>query len=160
MIVELAPGKESMSQLEAIRDLRKQVKALVHANDDTVAFARTCLDFGASGYVSNKTQWPTFLEGIRHVLQGKVFSVHCLTDGEVKKPGMDTMIAMGIKLTPRERQVLNHIGRGLTTRQIAAELNLSVHTIDTYRGRIKKKLEISNSAELAIYAVRWVDAER
>jgi len=53
-------------------------------------------------------------------------------------------------------EILHLIGRGLRTRQIAKNLNLSISTIETYRGRIKKKLNLADATELLHYAFQWV----
>ena len=59
-------------------------------------------------------------------------------------------------LSDRELEVFQMIGQGLTTGDIATRLYLSVHTIDTYRENIKKKLGLKNAAELSRSAVQWV----
>jgi len=59
-------------------------------------------------------------------------------------------------LTDRELQVLEFIGRGYTTRAIAEALKLGVATVDTYRARIKEKLDFRNAVELQHFAIRWV----
>lgn len=59
-------------------------------------------------------------------------------------------------LSNRELEVLTLIGQGTTTGAIAKQLHLSVHTIDTYREKLKIKLNLENSAELNRYAVQWV----
>jgi DNA-binding CsgD family transcriptional regulator len=58
------------------------------------------------------------------------------------------------KLTPRETEVLEHIGQGRTSRQIAAALNLSVFTINNHRKHICQKLRLHSTAELVAYAAR------
>jgi DNA-binding CsgD family transcriptional regulator len=58
-------------------------------------------------------------------------------------------------LTDRELEVVQRIGRGQSTRQIAIELSLSVKTVETYRERIKDKLGLKNGMELVQHAVRW-----
>ena len=59
-------------------------------------------------------------------------------------------------LSDRELEVFRCIGRGLMTREIAARLNLSVKTVETYRQRIREKLALRNGAELARRASQWV----
>jgi len=53
-------------------------------------------------------------------------------------------------------EVFDLIGRGLTTREIAAQLGLGITTVDTYRTRIREKLNLENSARLRVAASRWV----
>ena len=60
------------------------------------------------------------------------------------------------RLTDRELQVFELIGRGLPTKEIAQKLHLSPKTIDSYREHIKDKLKVRNSTELLKYAVQWM----
>jgi DNA-binding NarL/FixJ family response regulator len=59
-------------------------------------------------------------------------------------------------LSNRELEVLTLIGQGKTTGAVAKQLHLSVHTIDTYREKLKIKLHLANSAELNRFAAQWV----
>ena len=59
-------------------------------------------------------------------------------------------------LSDRELEVFEHLGHGVTTRQIAAKLHLSPKTIETYRENIKHKLNLKNASELTQHAVQWV----
>ena len=58
-------------------------------------------------------------------------------------------------LTDRELQVFEFIGSGRSTRQIAAELHIDVSTVETYRARIKEKLNLKDALDLLQYAIRW-----
>jgi len=60
------------------------------------------------------------------------------------------------RLADRELEVLELIGRGKTTRQIADKLKLGAATVDTYRARIKEKMNFRNATELQHFAIRWV----
>ena len=62
-------------------------------------------------------------------------------------------------LSDRELEVLEHIGRARSTREIAERLYLSEKTVKSYRGRIKEKLNLNSPMELMKYAVRWVEGE-
>ena len=59
-------------------------------------------------------------------------------------------------LADRELEVFRLIGEGMTTAAIAARLHLSVHTVETYRERIKSKLDLKSGAELVHFATQWV----
>jgi DNA-binding NarL/FixJ family response regulator len=63
------------------------------------------------------------------------------------------------RLSDREMEVFQLIGNGFSTRQIAAKLNLSVKTIDSYREHLKLKLPLENGADLVRYAIQWVKSE-
>ena len=59
-------------------------------------------------------------------------------------------------LSDRELEVFRMLGQGKVTRQIAEELNLTIATINSFRNRIKEKLNLKNSTELILHAVSWV----
>jgi len=63
------------------------------------------------------------------------------------------------KLSDREFEVFQLIGRGKSTREIASQLHLSPKTVDVHRGHIKEKLELKDATSLVRHAVRWVEAE-
>jgi DNA-binding NarL/FixJ family response regulator len=60
------------------------------------------------------------------------------------------------RLTDRELEVFELVGRGKTTSQISSDLNLTSKTVETYRGRIKVKLGLSNATELHQAALQWI----
>jgi DNA-binding NarL/FixJ family response regulator len=62
------------------------------------------------------------------------------------------------KLSDRELRVFEMIGQGHSTRQIADELHLDMRTIETYRARIKEKLNLKDANDLLQYAIRWMQA--
>jgi DNA-binding CsgD family transcriptional regulator len=70
--------------------------------------------------------------------------------------GRDIAVEPMAQLADRELEVFDLIGRGLTTREIAAQLGLGITTIDTYKTRIREKLSLENSARLRFEATRWV----
>ncbi len=96
---------------------------------------------------------------IRRVLAGEIYLSEKMTSVFLKS--LTTTEAERIsgpvdRLTDCELEVLDLIGRGLTTRSIADTLHVSVATVDTYQARIKEKMNLRNSAELQKVAVRWV----
>jgi DNA-binding CsgD family transcriptional regulator len=64
------------------------------------------------------------------------------------------------ELSDREFEVLQLLGQGKGTRQIADQLRLSIKTVDTHRANIKRKLNLRGASELVRYAVRWVETEK
>ena len=63
------------------------------------------------------------------------------------------------KLSDRELEVFELTGKGNSTRDIAEKLHLSVKTVESYRARIKTKLNLKNATELMVHAVKWVETE-
>jgi DNA-binding NarL/FixJ family response regulator len=132
---------------------------LVHSMYEEAVYAERSLQAGAMGYLNKQSAPQTVIDAIRLVLDGKSYLSPEMTDRIIKsrvggelEPGK-TPIA---SLSDRELEVLTLIGKGQTTSAIAGQLHLSVHTIDTYREKLKAKLGLANGAELNRFAVQWV----
>ena len=144
--------------LELIKILKARfaaVRILVLSQLDEKLYAKRVLRAGALGYVMKEQATEEVLRAIRTVVQGQVYvsqkvglmaPIRMVED----KPQADAP-DLGL-LTERQRHVLNAIGVGKTTRQIAAEMNLSVKTIETHRGYLRYKLGFSSAAQLAEFA--------
>ena len=145
--------------IKRIRAGHPKVKMLVNSMYDESVYAERALQAGALGYVSKQTARETLIDAIRTVLAGKTYLSPEMTD-RIVKSRVGGMIEPGKSpiesLSDRELEVLTLIGQGRTTGAIAAQLHLSVHTIDTYREKLKIKLNLANSAELNRYAAQWV----
>jgi DNA-binding NarL/FixJ family response regulator len=145
--------------IKSIRALSIGVPVLVLSMHDESLYAERALRAGAMGYITKNEEAAQVLLAIRSVLAGKIY----LSD-ETTSTLLKGLTAGGPKasprpvdrLTDRELQVLDLIGRGRTSRDIAEELKLGVATIDTYRARIKEKMNFRNAMELQHYAIRWV----
>jgi DNA-binding NarL/FixJ family response regulator len=141
----------------AARD--KHVKILVHSMHDESLYARRCLRAGARGYITKQADPRDVICAIRAVLAGKIhvsaeFSEQILAHRlGWEKPLLTDPVEM---LTNRELEIFRLMGKGLTASKIAARLCRSVHTIETHRENIKRKLQIHNIAELTHRAVEWV----
>jgi DNA-binding NarL/FixJ family response regulator len=104
----------------------------------------------------------TLLAAIRQVLRGEVYvsermSARVLEGLSGRMPrGSSSPIA---KLTDREFEVLQLIGAGKSTRDIAQHLHLSPKTVDVHRGHIREKLELKDTTALVRHAVRWVETQ-
>ena len=99
------------------------------------------------------------LTAIRRVRAGEVYLSEKMTAGVLRAlpgGGVTTVPKPIDRLTDREMEVLELIGRGRTTREIAAALQLGVATVDTYRARIKEKMNFRNAVELQHFAIRWL----
>ena len=145
--------------IKQIRERHPKMKMLVNSMYDESVYAERSLQAGAMGYLSKQTARKTLIEAIRTVLSGKTYLSPEMTD-RIIKSRVGGMIEPGKSpiesLSNRELEVLTLIGQGKTTSAIAKQLHLSVHTIDTYREKLKIKLNLANSAELNRYAAQWV----
>lgn len=149
------------SGLELIKQIKSQhpdVDVIVLSMHDENLYAERTLRAGAKGYVNKEAAADTVIKAIREVLAGRVYLsdrmsdriLHRIVDRDAmpEESPIDT-------LSDRELEVLELIGRGLTTRQIARQLHLSRKTIDTYRDHLKTKLQLNTANELVRYAVAW-----
>jgi DNA-binding NarL/FixJ family response regulator len=150
-------------------ELIKNVKArfpdlpiLVLSMHDESLYAERALRAGSLGYIMKEEAIEQVLVAIRKVLTGEIF----LSDKMKAKllqqlaNGRGKTITSPIEhLTDRELEVFRLIGEGRSTRQIAAELHLSVRTVEAYREYIKGKLNLKNSTELVQHAFHWVHHE-
>ena len=146
----LLNGLDVARQLVARDGAPRPILMTMHAEDRYVLHA---LRAGVRGYVLKKQAAADLVRAIRDVASGRVYL----------SPGVGAAVADAIRLgspppeerlTPREREVLQLVAEGKTTKEIAALLNISVKTADAHRTRLMQKLDIHNTAELVLYAVR------
>jgi DNA-binding NarL/FixJ family response regulator len=151
--------------IELIKDIKLrhgELPVLVLSAHDESIFAERSLRAGAGGYVMKLEAPDNLMNAIRRVLNGEIYLSAKMSGkmlqkyvGSSGKP-METSID---RLTDREVAVLQLIGLGHGTREIAEQLNLSVKTIETYRAHIMEKLDLKNATELVKYAIQWVQSQ-
>jgi DNA-binding NarL/FixJ family response regulator len=151
------------SGLELLKDLRAHgvaVPALVLSMHGESLYAERALRAGARGYVTKHEASAELMRAIHEVLNGEIYLnprfMSRMINGMIN--GRDSGACPIDRLADRELEVFDLVGRGLTTREIAAQLSLGVTTVDTYRARIKEKLNLENVARLRFEASRWVQA--
>jgi len=147
-----------MNGLEATRQLmaaQSMVKVLILTMHEEEAFFFEALRAGAAGYVLKGAGSEELLSAIRAVHEGGVYLPPKLAGGLVRdhlerypQPPLDD------PLTLREREILTLIAQGLTNRDIAQRLTLSLNTVKTHRLHILQKLNLHDRAELIDYALR------
>ena len=150
------------SGLELLKDLRARslnVLTLVLSMHDESLYAERALRAGARGYITKHEASAKVMIAIRQVLAGELYLEPRFMSRIVNKMVTDSAITAlqpVDRLTDRELEVFELIGRGQTTRQIGTRLGVGLTTIDTYRARIKEKLRLENAARLQTEAARWV----
>ncbi len=145
-------------------ELVKQIKAhntgtkmLVSSMYDESLYAERALRAGAMGYINKEEVTDNIVDAIRQVLRGQIYLSGKMTDRVLQRAaGGDWLEHSDVDaLSDRELEVFQMIGQGLSTRQIAAKLHLSVKTIETHRDNIKSKLHLKSGTELTHRAVQW-----
>ena len=153
------------SGIELIKDFRiraPNMLVLVLSMHDEVVYADRVLKLGARGYVSKKEDPDRVIEGIHRLLKGEVFISKEVSSRILQKFVGNRGDAEGASvdhLSDREFGVLEMIGHGLSTREIAEKLHLSVKTVEAHRENIKRKLKLSGAAEVRKYAIHWVQMQ-
>jgi DNA-binding NarL/FixJ family response regulator len=151
-------GSSGLELIKSIKALPIGVLVLVLSMHDESLYAERALRAGATGYITKNEAADKVLLAIRRVLAGEVYLSETTTSVFLRSltTGMKNSPRPLDRLTDRELEVLELIGRGHTTRQIAETLKLGVATVDTYRARIKEKMNFRNATELQHFAIRWV----
>lgn len=147
-------------------DLIKKIKArghdtkmLVSSMYDESLYAERALRAGALGYINKQEVSEKIISAIRQVMEGKIYLSKPMTERLLQRAigSTPTLVQSPMEtLSNRELEIFKMIGKGMTTRQIAGDLHLSVKTVETHRENIKGKLNLPNSAELSREAVHWV----
>jgi DNA-binding NarL/FixJ family response regulator len=150
------------SGLELLKDIRAQgltLPVLVLSMHAEELYAERALRAGAKGYIMKSEASSEVIEAIRTVQRGEVYVSRPMV-GKIlmrmsSSPQKTEAVGVGA-LADRELEVFQLIGQGRNTREIAKLLNLGESTIETYRARIREKLGLRNTAELAQRAAQWV----
>ena len=162
VVMDLAmPGMDGMEATRAIKQTSPQTHVLaltVHESDEY--FFRV-LQAGASGYVLKRAAASELLSAVRAVARGEVFlfpavAKKLLADYLIRAQNRDERETRDLYagLTAREHEILTLIAEGLTNREIAERLMLSLSTVQTHYTHILEKLNLQNRAELIKYAIR------
>jgi DNA-binding NarL/FixJ family response regulator len=131
---------------------------LVLSMHDELIYGERLLAAGASGYIMKQAASDQLLVALRRVLSGGVYVSDTLAGsmGKDRVDGPDGIASDPIeRLSNRELQVLSLIGRGLSSREAADGLGLSVKTVETHRQSLKRKLNLATNAQLLQYAINW-----
>ena len=148
------PGRSGLDVLAALKDEGSAIRVLVVSMYPEDQYAIRALRAGAFGYVNKGGDPQLLVQAVRTVAQGRKYVtpeiaqmlVESLTTPQSENPHD--------KLSDRELQTLVLIASGKRLSDIAVELNLSPKTVSVYRARVLEKLQLSNNAELTVYAIR------
>ena len=154
-----ANGIELIKNLKAIHD---DIPILVFSMHDETIYAQRALRAGAKAYVMKKESPSKVIDAIRKIIQGEIYVSPSVADQVlhqiVSGPGNVSTSPVD-RLTDRELEVVQLIGRGLSSREVAESLHLSVKTIESHRAHVKEKLSLRNATELVQFSVQWVDQQ-
>ncbi len=153
-------NSDGVDLLKELRIRRLKTPVLVLSMHDESIYAERLLSAGANGYIMKQEASDRFLAALREVLSGGIYVSDAVRSKIANSAATEDVVDDPIaRLSNRELQVFNLIGQGLSTREIADKLNLSVKTIESHRLTIKEKLNIDSATQLVRYAVRWTEGE-
>jgi DNA-binding NarL/FixJ family response regulator len=155
---------KTASGLELVKDLGVHfplVALVVLSMHDELLYAERSLRAGARAYVMKRETTKDVLTAIRQVLGGDVYVSERVVNAMARRLGSSRKAAAGSpveQLSDRELEIFRLLGQGLTTSQIAADLHLSLKTVQAYCARAKEKFGVNSLSELLRAAIRWEDA--
>jgi DNA-binding NarL/FixJ family response regulator len=148
--------------IELIKNIKFKYPALptlVLSMHEEALYAERAIRAGAHGYVMKQEAASQVMAAIRSVLRGEIYLSAAMNVELIQKfvGGGDRRPQRGVEsLTDRELEVLQWIGKGHTSREIASQINISIKTVESHRERLKEKLGLRSAPELVRYAVEWL----
>jgi len=152
---------KSQDGLELIKSLKSQypeLRILILSQYGAPIYVERAMRAGASGYVVKEQAANEVLNAIRSVLAGEIYLTRAMAALLLRKlliPKLGGPNPGAEPLTDRELHVLQLLGSGLSTRDIATELHVSFKTIESHRENIKRKLGLNDAVALIHFATEW-----
>jgi len=155
-VVVMDIGMPTLNGMDAARELGRccpKTKAILLTQHDEDQYVAEALSAGVKGYVLKSQVASDLIQAIQQVLRGQVYL----------SPGISAAVMAAVQnkgqrpvdpLTARERQVLQLIAEGKSTKDVASLLGVSVKTAESHRSRLMQKLDIHETASLVRYAVK------
>ena len=150
------PGKDGLEATKEISALGEDTKILILTMHPEEQYALRTLRAGARGFIVKNAKPTELLEAIRQVHQGRhylppelehIFAEHYVLPGDRKQPLE--------RLSEREFQVLRLLAAGLSNREIAARLHITIKTVESHRSHLLKKLHLRNNSDLTRFALQY-----
>ncbi len=145
--------------VKAVKERFPRVRMLVWSMYEESLYAERALQAGAMGYINKQHVTDTIVGAIRTIFAGELFLSKELSARMLHRviAGKASVAVSPVEsLSDRELETFRLIGRGMPTKEIAKAMNLSPKTVETYRARIKEKLELDDMASLTREAAQWV----
>lgn len=164
VIVDLSLNDRSgMDLIRTTKQRHPNVHCLVLSMHDENLHAERALRAGARGYVMKQEATRKIVTALRRVREGHIYVSDALGSQMLQRLAAapaeaPAKVSPVSSLSDRELEVLQMIGRGMKTGEIARSLHRSVHTIEAHRANIKRKLNLSTAAELSQFAFRLAES--
>jgi DNA-binding NarL/FixJ family response regulator len=155
------PRQSGLDMLHQLESNRPHGLVLVVSRRDEILYAERAIRAGARGYVMKSEAPRELVAAIRKVLSGGIHVSAAINERLLQgiASGQHSFNQSPAEaLSTRELEVFEMTGQGMGTREIADDLELSIKTVESYRARIKMKLNLTNAAELVQHAVQWSES--
>ncbi len=154
------------SGLDLVREAKERdpaIKTLILSMHDEEDYAERALKAGALGYVMKEHADEVVVEALRKVLRGEVYLSPLMNTRMIRQMIQGENVSeeeTGIgSLTDREKEIFLLMGRGLSTKRIAEQLDLSARTVEVHRAHIKRKMQCDDLAQLLREAIRFAESQ-
>jgi len=158
------PGKSGLELIKELRAVDRRVKLLIVSMHDEALYADRVLRAGGDGYIMKQEDPEEILHAIRDVLSGHIYVSEAVladmrngSDGS-SEPAREAENDPLADLTDTELEVLELLGRGKATHEIAKQLRLRANQVTAMCAKMRKKLKLASTNALVRYAVCWVEA--
>ncbi|MRT20706.1 response regulator transcription factor [Comamonas sp. CAH-2] len=148
------PGRNGLEVLASVRESYPEIRVLMVSMYPEDQYALRCLKAGAHGYANKAGDPLELVRAVRTVHQGRKYLTPEVAQMLADSLAQPTPEVPHEALSEREMQTLQKIASGKRLTDIAEELMLSPKTVSVYRARVLEKLQLSNNAELTVYAIR------
>lgn len=155
-------GADGIAAVKTLHGEHPAVPILVVSAQDESVYALRALRAGAQGYITKHQGLNEFLSAVRKVLNGQIYLNPAFGEQLIAQLARgDEGTARGPldRLTDRELEVLQRVGGGKGTKEIAEDLGVSHKTVESHRLHIKEKLGLKNASEMVRYATKWVNEQ-
>ncbi len=155
-------NSDGIELTKSIKAKYPKLRVLVLSVHDESIYAERALRAGARAYLMKEVVSENIVKAIRSVLKGEIYVSDTISKKFLHKIAGDKAATTKTpieNLSDREFEIFRLIGVGYKASQMAKRLHLSVKTIETYRGRLKEKLNITDASKLLRYAIKWVSSD-
>ena len=144
------PNMNGIETTKIFQERYPDLKVLILSMHDNREYISQLMFHGAKGYILKDVSVEEMVSAIRTVTDGATYICRAATETLFRH--VETMEPVESKLTRREEAILSRVAKGLSSKAISNELNISVRTVETHRQNIKSKLDLNTTAELTKYA--------
>jgi DNA-binding NarL/FixJ family response regulator len=163
-VIVMDMSMPGLNGLEATRQIAKslpQTKVLILTMHESDSLIREVLDAGARGYLLKEDTGADLIKAVDALRRNQTFFTRkvaeMVLDGYLKKPGKGEdkdNLSIANRLTPRQREILQLLAEGKSSKEVAAILGVSIKTAETHRANIMSRLDCHSVSDLVRYAVR------